>query len=92
MSQQRKKGNKLKSDRILFINQVREIYPASKATIYREIKAGRFPKQVACGLGRVGWLESDVLIWLSNLKKPVGALPEEGLLLPIGSYKVIGGK
>lgn len=39
----------------------------SIATIYRLIKAGRFPAPVAIGTGSVRWRQSDVTAWLQSL-------------------------
>lgn len=38
----------------------------SRATVYRGIRAGTFPKSVQIGQRRVAWRESDVLSWLAN--------------------------
>lgn len=34
-----------------------------KSSIYKEIKAGTFPKQVSNGKGSVAWLESEIVKW-----------------------------
>ena len=36
----------------------------SPATIYRQIKAGRFPVQVTLGIRAVGWIESEIDDWI----------------------------
>ena len=36
----------------------------SPATIYRQIKAGRFPAQVTLGIRAVGWIESEIDDWI----------------------------
>ncbi|MCQ2040306.1 AlpA family phage regulatory protein [Pseudomonas kunmingensis] len=38
----------------------------SHATLWREIKAGRFPRQVRLSPGRVGWRASDLRQWLTD--------------------------
>ena len=39
----------------------------SIATIYRLIKAGKFPAPVAIGTGSVRWRQSDISAWLQSL-------------------------
>ena len=46
--------------------QVLEVTTLSHATLWREIKAGRFPKQVRLSPGRVGWRASDLRLWLED--------------------------
>lgn len=46
--------------------QVLEVTTLSHATLWREIKAGRFPKQVRLSPGRVGWRVSDIRAWLDE--------------------------
>ena len=41
-----------------------------RATIYRRIDAGTFPKSVSLGGNRVAWLESEIEAWKSNLLEP----------------------
>lgn len=53
---------------ILRCKQVQNITGLSKSTIYAEIKAGRFPKQVRLTSKRcVGWLNSDIDNYIQNL-------------------------
>jgi prophage regulatory protein len=47
--------------RLLSKKQVREMVLDSPAHIQRLEVAGRFPKRVRLGQGRVGWVESEVL-------------------------------
>ncbi len=46
--------------------QVLEVTTLSHATLWREIKAGRFPRQVRLSPGRVGWRVSEINSWLSD--------------------------
>ena len=39
----------------------------SRATIYRLIKAGKFPRPVPIGTGSVRWRQSDVIAWQQSL-------------------------
>lgn len=61
-------------ERYLREEQVLEVTTLSHATLWREVKAGRFPKQVRLSPGRVGWRASEVNRWLAD---PAGwAQPE----------------
>ena len=59
----------LQLERYLREQQVLEVTTLSRATLWREIKAGRFPRQVRLSPGRVGWRVSEVTRWLAD---PVG--------------------
>lgn len=48
------------------ITEVLRRTSVSRATLYRLIKSGDFPKQVKVGLRRSGWRESDVDQWLES--------------------------
>lgn len=39
----------------------------SRATIYRMMKAGKFPHPVSIGTGAVRWKQSEVTAWLQSL-------------------------
>lgn len=52
--------------RILSKKELRALVLYSPAHIDRLEKAGRFPRRVQLGPGRVGWLESEVLAWLEE--------------------------
>lgn len=58
--------------RALNINQVIELTSLSKATIYRKVQDGSFPKQhvMSIGktgrLGRVAWLDAQVKNWIAE--------------------------
>lgn len=41
----------------------------SRATIYRMMKAGKFPHPVSIGTGAVRWKQSDVTAWQASLTK-----------------------
>lgn len=38
----------------------------SRATIYKMVKAGTFPKPIKLGVRAVGWLETDIDEWLEQ--------------------------
>lgn len=50
--------------RLLSKKQVREKVLYSPAHIARLEEAGKFPKRVPIGPGRVGWVEEEVEQWL----------------------------
>jgi len=56
--------------RLLSFKQVREKVLYCRAHVDRLEKAGKFPKRVRLGQGRVGWWEHEVDEWL--LSKPRG--------------------
>jgi prophage regulatory protein len=51
--------------RILSKRQVKELVLYSPQHVARLEKAGQFPKRVQLGPNRVGWVEDEVLDWLS---------------------------
>ena len=55
--------------RILSKRQVKELVLYSPQHIARLEKAGQFPQRVRLGPNRVGWVESEVLDWLSDRVK-----------------------
>ena len=50
-------------DRFLKRKEVETATTLSKASIYRRMGEGTFPKPVPVGLRAVAWLESDVAAW-----------------------------
>ena len=56
----------LQLERYLREEQVLEVTTLSHATLWREVKAGRFPKQVRLGPNKVAWLRSEVLGWIGQ--------------------------
>ena len=52
--------------RILSKRQLRELVLYSPQHVARLEKAGQFPKRVQLGPSRVGWVEDEVLDWLSS--------------------------
>jgi predicted DNA-binding transcriptional regulator AlpA len=54
----------------LRIDQLREIFPFSRPSIYRLIRAGKFPAPISLGGGRaVGWLRREVEEYLREQVK-----------------------
>lgn len=46
---------------------VEKLCGLSRATIYRLIKLGKFPRPLAIGTGAVRWRQSDVIAWQQSL-------------------------
>lgn len=51
--------------RFLRLSEVRGRVPYSRATIYRLITAGLFPRPYSLGARAVAWLESEVDAWIA---------------------------
>lgn len=63
--------------KILRTRDVVALTGLSRVTIWRFEKAGRFPSRVRLGANSVGWIEDQVLSWLSG--RPRGpSLPSRG--------------
>jgi prophage regulatory protein len=46
---------------------VEQMSGLSRATIYRLIKIGKFPRPLSIGTGSVRWRQSDVVAWQQSL-------------------------
>jgi prophage regulatory protein len=53
-------------DRLLRLRDVAFLVGMSKATIYRKLKVGDFPRPVSAGAS-VRWKESDIAVWIASL-------------------------
>jgi prophage regulatory protein len=53
------------ADRFLPKPEVLRIAGFSAATLWREVKAGRFPAPVSISPNRIGFLESEVRAWIA---------------------------
>ena len=53
-------------DRFLRMPEVIFVTGLSKATLYRLMAQGKFPKQIKISSGAVGWPESEVMDWLNR--------------------------
>jgi prophage regulatory protein len=54
-------------DYLLPRKTVEKLSGLSRATIYRLIKSGKFPRPVSIGTGSVRWRQSDVIAWQQSL-------------------------
>ena len=53
-------------DRIIRLNTVLDRTGLSRATLYRKVQAGTFPKQVRIATRCMGWRESVINDWMRN--------------------------
>ncbi len=53
-------------DRMLRLNTVLDRTGLSRATLYRKIQSGTFPRQVRIAVRCAGWRESAVNEWMRN--------------------------
>ena len=53
-------------DRILRIRSLLDRTGLSRATLYRKMQQGTFPKQIAISTRCAGWRESAVKDWMKN--------------------------
>ena len=50
-------------DRFVRASEVLLITSFSRATLWREMKAGRFPKSIHISAGRKAWRSSELMAW-----------------------------
>jgi prophage regulatory protein len=53
-------------DRILRLNTVLDRTGLSRATLYRKIQCGTFPRQIKLSTRCAGWRESAISEWMRN--------------------------
>ncbi len=54
------------NNRLLSLEQVRNLIPYSASQIYRLEQQKRFPRRLRIGPNRVAWLENEVNNWLQQ--------------------------
>jgi prophage regulatory protein len=59
--------------KLLRLNEVRSRVPYSRATIYRLVAEGRFPRSYHLGGKAVFWLEAETDAWISEHVATSGA-------------------
>lgn len=64
------------SYKLIDLKTVLNIYPVSRATLYRQINAGVFPEPVQIGARRVAWRQEEVQAHINELPK-VALKPHE---------------
>ncbi|MBZ6971718.1 AlpA family phage regulatory protein [Klebsiella grimontii] len=57
------------SYKLIDLKTVLDIYPVSRATLYRQIKSGVFPEPIQIGARRVAWRLEEVQAYISELQK-----------------------
>jgi len=62
-------GGTTRHNTVIKIAEVSYQTGLSRATIYREIKAGNFPKQLQLSPQRVGWLQCEIDAWRSARRR-----------------------
>jgi len=60
------------TDFLLRRKEVEKIAGISRASVYRLVKAGKFPAPVNLGTGAVRWRQSDVIAWQQSLTTTAG--------------------
>jgi len=53
-------------DSVLRLPEVERITGRSSVSIWRDERAGRFPKRRRIGVRAVGWLRSEIMAWLAS--------------------------
>lgn len=56
-------------DYLLPRKTVEKMSGLSRATIYRLIKSGKFPRPLSIGTGSVRWRQSEVIAWQKSLNQ-----------------------
>jgi prophage regulatory protein len=59
-------------ERILDLAAVQAMVPKSRTTLWRDIRAHRFPVPISLGGRRIGWLESEIIKWISEQPRAIG--------------------
>ena len=59
-------------DYLISRKTVEKLSGLSRATIYRLIKSGKFPRPLSIGTGAVRWRQSDVIAWQQSLSPSSG--------------------
>ena len=54
------------TDRLLRVPEVLNRTGFARTTLYRKINAGDFPRPVEAGSNMVGFLESEVAVWIDS--------------------------
>lgn len=52
--------------KIILLEELRELVPISRTTIWRMEQAGNFPRCIRIGKRRVGWRYAEVVAWIDG--------------------------
>ncbi len=69
MAQSEKNESGASRKRLLRIAEVTALVGLSRATVYRLIDSGGFPRPVRLSPGRVAWVRREVEDWMSRLEE-----------------------
>ncbi|ABE36316.1 prophage CP4-57 regulatory family protein [Paraburkholderia xenovorans LB400] len=58
--------------RLIRLREVRTRVGLGASTVYRYLAAGKFPRPVEIGGGRVAWVESEIDAWIASRREVVG--------------------
>ena len=58
---------------LLTCDQVQEIVPLTTSTIYRLMRAEKFPLPIKIGERNVRWLRDEIMDWLKSQPRATGA-------------------
>jgi len=58
--------NKVLTQRLLRLPEVKQLTGLSKSSIYARISEDSFPRQIPLGSRTVVWLESDIQNWIAE--------------------------
>ncbi len=64
-------------DRLLTRQEVQNKCRIGRSSIYRLMRAGRFPEPIRVGLRAVRWLESEIDAYLANRPRAAGELDQQ---------------
>lgn len=59
----------MENPNIIHLDEVMRRTGRSRTTLWRDVRAGRFPAPVKIGANRIGFLESEVMDWQANLPR-----------------------
>lgn len=57
------------AERLIDMKEVLKLVPYSRSHIRRLENAGRFPKRIRLGPGRVAWLLSEIAAWIESKRQ-----------------------
>jgi prophage regulatory protein len=61
------KGSRLKLQRLIRLAEVKQRVGLSRASIYKRMSEGRFPKSRSLGTRCAVWIESEIDAWISEV-------------------------
>jgi predicted DNA-binding transcriptional regulator AlpA len=56
------------ADSLMSMNEVLEVVPVGRSTLYRMMNSGGFPRSVPISQNRRGWYRSEVDAWIESLR------------------------